>query len=107
MGPTDDSWVWIVFYSFFIATLLGAIVAIVESKNIRKVSIRVLLITPILFVVFFWNSFYRDMMTESEHFFASLLSFKLWACFCTLLFIYIISWWVTLVMHVKRRFSRN
>lgn len=107
MGPSNDPWVWVIFYSFFITTILGAIIAIVESKKNRKISISVLLITPILFLVFFWNSFYRDMVTESEYFFDSLLSFKIWAWFCILLLAYIISWWVTIAIRLKRRFLEN
>lgn len=105
MGLSDDTWVWVVFYGFFIATLLVAIIAIVESKKNRGSSIRILLVAPILFIVFFVNSFYRSMETEFEHLFDELLSFKVWAWFCILLFAYIISWWVTIMIRVKRRFS--
>ncbi len=107
MGPSDASWVWIVFYSFFIATLLASIVSIVESKTNRKKSIRILFITPTLFLVFLWNSFYRDMVTEFEYFFDGLMSLKVWAWFCILLFAYILKWWISVAIQIRRHFSRD
>ncbi len=87
MNPTNDAWVWIFFYSFFLVMICSTVFVSIKKKSLRKVSLRAFVATIVLFALFSWNAMYRNMTTEFGHFFESLTSLRPWSWMCIYLFL--------------------
>lgn len=105
MNPTNDAWVWILFYSFFLFMICSTVIVSIKRKRLRKVSFRAFVATIFLFALFSWNAMYRNMTTEFGHFFDDLTSLRPWAWMCIYLFAYILKWWYLVFLHSQQNLN--
>ncbi|AIM16136.1 MULTISPECIES: hypothetical protein [Neobacillus] len=97
MGPTLDTWIWVIYYGFFFITFIAAIVASVENLIKRRYSVMTILLIPIFIVMVALNSMNRLDQNEWEYWLTSLLRGELWSWICLLMILYIFFWWMLMI----------
>lgn len=99
------NWVWIIYYTFILATLGASILSIIRKKNIiLSIISAVLTITiPIISII---NSIGREKgVDEFEHLIAHLQQGSPWSIYAVTGFFYLVVWWAIFLIKRKRRKS--
>ncbi|MCY1691356.1 hypothetical protein OVA29_12205 [Exiguobacterium sp. SL14] len=102
MGPTNDMWVWVLFYAYFIFMFISTLFVAIKHASLRKASIRAALATLFLYALFVWNSMYRLDITEFRHFYEGLTTLRPWTWMCVFLFAYTLKCWYLMFLHTRR-----
>ncbi|WP_294746712.1 hypothetical protein [uncultured Exiguobacterium sp.] len=101
MGPTNDMWVWVLYYAFFLIMLFSTTFVTIKHVFLRKASVRAGLAIFFLYALFIWNSMYRVETTEFGHLYEGLMTLRPWAWMCVFLFTYLLKWWYLVFLHTR------
>ncbi|WP_339261961.1 hypothetical protein [Lysinibacillus sp. FSL K6-3209] len=97
------NWVWIIYYTFILATLGASILSIIRKKNIiLSIISAVLTITiPIISII---NSIGREKgVDEFEHLIAHLQQGSPWSIYAVTGFFYLVVWWAIFLIKRKKK----
>jgi len=100
---TLPNWVWIIYYTFIIATLVAAIISIVRKK-LMIVSILTIILAMTLPIISIINSIGREKgVDEFEHFITQLQQGFNWPIFVIVGFFYLFVWWAVYLINNKKK----
>lgn len=99
--PTLPAWILVLYYAFFIVTLIFSIVSIVRKKLIILSigSIFLCLTVPVIALI---GAVGRVDQTEWDVFVHDLAQFKLWTIYVLYGFLFIIYWWFKFIKTSRR-----
>ncbi len=100
---TLPNWVWIIYYTFILATLGTAIVSIVKKKLIIRSTITIIL-TMTIPIISSINSMGREKgVDEFEHFITHLQQGSTWTIYVLTGFFYLLVWWTVYLINNKKK----
>ncbi|MFJ7661248.1 hypothetical protein ACIQXW_02500 [Lysinibacillus sp. NPDC097162] len=100
---TLPNWVWIIYYTFILATLGVAILSIVKKKLVI-VSIITIIFDMTIPIISIINSIGREKgVDEFEHFITQLQQGFIWPIYVIVGFFYLFVWWAVYLIKNKKK----
>lgn len=97
-------WGAVLFYGFFIATMVFGLIAIFQKKLNEYLNVLAIIVPVFVFFVFLSHSIGRPLtMNEYDWLFSQFLNLRLWAIFVAMGYGYLLYWWYLYISSLRKK----